>query len=118
MPEQPHSWLHLIISKSPESWLSIIGGSIYVWIRSGNIKLIGRSLEAGLSGLISVALGPDIISATGYPAPFVYFSIAVLGFLVLDTFMSILADKEELKTIAKGFIRKWLGVNIKQDKEK
>lgn len=118
MPEQPHSWLLLIISKSPESWLSIIGGSIYVWIKSGNIKRIGRAMEAGLSGLISVALGPDIIAATSYPASFVYFTVAVLGFLVLDMSMSIIADKEELKIIIKGFVRKWLGITIKQDKEK
>lgn len=103
-------WLKLILAKSPEAWFSIIGGSAYVWYRSGALSRFGRACEAGISGLISLALGPDISVVTGYPPVFVHFAIAVFGFLILDVFTSVISDKTELKNIVMAFIRKWVGV--------
>lgn len=108
MSDDPYNWLQLMTSKSPESWISIVGGTLYVWLKSGNATRLGRAIEAGISGLISISLGPDIIGVTGYPAALVYFVVAVFGFLVLDVSTSIVSDKEELKSILKSFINRWI----------
>lgn len=111
MPDKFFIWVQLLADKSPEAWISIITGACYVWYRSGALSRVGRAIEAGLSGLISVALGPDIISVTGYPPVIVYFVIAVFGFLVLDIASSVFSDKTELITMAKSFLRVWLKID-------
>lgn len=110
MSDDPYNWFSIISSKSPESWLSIIGGTLYVWIKSGNASRLGQAVEAGISGLISISIGPDIVNVTGYPPALVYFVVAVFGFLVLDVTSSIVSDKEELKAMTKSFIRRKLGI--------
>lgn len=108
MSDDPYNWLQIIASKSYESWISIIGGTLYVWHRSGNATRLGQAVEAGISGLISISLGPDIINVTGYPAALIYFVVAVFGFLVLDVLTSIVSDKDELKVMMKAFIDRWI----------
>lgn len=111
MPNEPSTWVQLLAAKSPEAWISIITGAFYVWYRSGAVSRIGKAVEAGLSGLISVALGPDIVAVTGYPPVVVHFVVAVFGFLVLDVATSIFSDKTELVAMAKSFLRAWLKID-------
>lgn len=110
MPPEYSLWTELLLAKSPEAWLSIIGGSAYVFYRSGAMSHLAKAFEAGISGVISMALGPDIIAVTGYPPVLVYFTVSVFGFLVLDVASSIVSDKTELASIAKHFIRRRLGM--------
>lgn len=109
-----HFWELLFTAKSPESWLAIMGGTAYVWHKSGHITRFGKSIEAGISGLISISLGEDIIEVTGYPPALVHFVIAVFSFAVLDFSMSMFADKEELTAAMRAFFYKWLGIEVKK----
>lgn len=110
MPIEPTIWVELLMAKTPEAWMSIFGGSAYVWYRSGALSQLARAVEAGISGIIAMAIGPDIIAVTGYPPVLVYFTVSVFGFLVLDVASSIVSDKTELAAIAKHFIRSKLGM--------
>ena len=111
MPTEPSIWAQILAAKSPEAWISIITGAFYVWYRSEAMSRVGKAVEAGISGLISVALGPDIVAVTGYPAVVVHFVVAVFGFLVLDVATSIFSDKTELVAMAKSFLRAWLKID-------
>lgn len=111
MNDEPSLWFQLLSTKSPEAWIAVIVGSAYVFYRSGAGSKAGKAVEAGISGLISVALGPDIVAGTGYPPVVVHFTIAVLGFAALDLVTSIASDKKELGSMGKEFLRYWLGIN-------
>ena len=102
------SWIQFLAAKTPEAWIAIIAGCTYIFYRSGSLTRLGRAFEAGISGLISVALGPDIITSTGYPPVVVHFTIAVLGFAALDLVTSVISDKKELGTMIREFLRYWL----------
>lgn len=110
MPVDPNVWTEILTAKSPEAWMSIFGGAAYVFYRSGALSHLAKAFEAGISAIISMAVGPDIIAVTGYPAVLVYFTTSVFGFLVLDVASSIVSDKTELAAIAKHFIRRKLGM--------
>lgn len=103
-------WLAILLSKSFEAWIAIVVGILYVWYKSGATTRIGKAIEAGISGLISLSLGPDVILITGYPPTVVHFVIAVFGFLALDVCSSIVSDKTELARIGREFVRRWLGL--------
>lgn len=107
MSNETSLFLQFLAAKTPEAWIAIIIGSIYVFYRSGADSKAGRAVESGISGLISIAMGPDIVSATGYPPVFVHFTIAVLGFAALDLATSIISDKKELGNMFKSFLRHW-----------
>lgn len=109
-----HFWELLITAKPAEAWLAIMGGAAYVWHKSGNITRFGKSVEAGISGLISVGLGEDVIQVTGYPPAIVHFVIAVFSFAILDFSMSMFADKEELAVAMRAFLYRWLGIEFKK----
>ena len=101
---------HLLEQKTPEAWLSMLAGTIYVWLKSGNETRIGKAIESGLAGILSYAISPDIIESYDYPASIVYFLVAAFGFFILDVVSSLIADKEGVKAIVKGFIYKWLKI--------
>lgn len=111
MSDDSTFWLQILAAKSFEAWLAILGGVAYVWYKSGALTRLGKAMEAGISGVMSMALGPDLIKASGYPPTLVHFLIAVGGFLVLDFGTSFFSDKAELTAIARDFIRKWLRID-------
>lgn len=113
MGDDPTLFLALLTARSPEAWLAIVGGSFYIWYKTGTKSRFGRALEAGISGLMSLALGPEIIQITGWPVAIVHFLIAVLGFAILDTLTSFFSDKEALAEIIKEYLRKWLNIEKK-----
>lgn len=110
MSDDPSLWVQLFTAKSPEAWLSIIGGGMYVWYKSGSLTRIGKAIEAGISVLISIAVVPDIVAVTSYPAAILHFLVAVFGFLAIDIAMSVFSDKTELANIGRAFLKKWLGL--------
>lgn len=115
--EEYSIWLLLTNAKSSEAWLAILGGSAYVWYKSGAKSKFAKAIEAGISGLISVGLGEDVISITSYPPALVHFAVAVFSFAILDFSTSLFADKEELTFAFKAFVCKWLGIELKNMKK-
>lgn len=103
-------WSQLLSARTPESWLAILAGAVYVFYKSGANTRVGKAVEAGIAGVMSMAIGPDIVKLTGYPPALIHFLVAVGGFLVLDFGTSFLSDKTELAAIVRDTIRKWLGI--------
>ena len=117
MMESQNLLLQLLDQKTPEAWLSMLAGTIYVWVKSGNKSRVGKAIEAGLAGILSYSISPDIIDKTEYPATFVYFAVASFGFFVLDVLSSIIADKDELKILILGLAKKWLRITPVSDQK-
>lgn len=117
MMESQNLLLQLLDQKAPEAWLSMLAGTIYVWIKSGNKTRVGKAIEVGLSGILAYSISPDIIDKTGYPETFVYFAVASFGFFVLDVFSSIMTDKDELKILILGLAKKWLRITPVSDQK-
>lgn len=97
-------------SRSPSAWFAIITGVLYVWYKSGSQTRLGRAIEAGISGLVSLALAPEFSAMTGYPPVLVHFCLAAMGFLLLDFGTSLFSDKNGLKELAFAYVRKLLGL--------
>ena len=104
-------FLQILATKTAESWLALLGGATYVWYKSGAGSRVGKAIEAGISTLISLALGPDISATTGYPPTFVYLAVSIFCFFILDVATSLASDKDEVLKMMKAFIHKWLGIS-------
>lgn len=101
----------ILFFKGTEVWLAIFGGSLYVWYKSGATTKVGKAVEAGISCIMAISLGPVLVEQSQYPSTLVHFSIAVVGFALLDLISSIVADRNEVKEILLQYARKILGVN-------
>lgn len=108
----------IMSARTPEVWLAILGGTAYVWYKSGTTSRLGRALEAGISGLMSVALGPEVIRASDWPPALVHFLIAVVGFAILDALTSFFSDKDALTAMFKEFVKKWFNLSDNDDRGK
>lgn len=113
MSEQLPIWLQILAAKTPETWGAVLGGTIYVWYKSGAATRLGKAIEAIVSGIMSMSISPDMATYTDMPSPIVHFVVAVGGFLVLDVFVSILLDKSELTNIILAVIKRWLKIDGK-----
>lgn len=100
----------ILFFKGVDVWLAIFGGSLYVWYKSGAATKLGKAVEAGISCIMAVSLGPVLVEHSQYPSTLVHFSLAVVGFAVLDLVTSIVADRTELKEILLQWVSKLLGV--------
>lgn len=103
--------VQILATKTTESWLALLGGATYVWYKSGTKSRMGRAMESGISTLISLAIGPDISRTTNYPPTFVYLTVSIFCFFVLDVTTSIASDKDEVLKMIKAFIYKFLNIH-------
>lgn len=103
--------IQIFASKTTESWLALLGGATYVWYKSGASSRFGKAIEAGISTLISLGIGPDISRTTNYPPTFVYLTVSIFCFFVLDVTTSLASDKDEVLKMVKAFIYRILNIH-------
>ena len=97
-------------NKEANTWFAILAGSLYVWYKSGAATRIGKAVEAGISALMAIALGPQLTAKSSYPPEIIHFAIAVVGFTFLDVITSVFSDKAAFKDIILERIRQLVGV--------
>lgn len=96
--------------KEANTWFAILAGSLYVWYKSGAMTRLGKAVEAGISALMAIALGPQLTAKSSYPPEIIHFAIAVVGFAFLDIITSVFSDKAAFKDIILERIRQLVGV--------
>lgn len=101
--EEPTAAVGLLVamigSRSPEVWMALLAGAIYVWRKSATKGILMRSSEALISGLLGFSVGPDASIWSGANVAISTLLITTLGYLVLDALTSIVADRAVFREI-------------------
>lgn len=87
----------IIASRSPEVWMALFAGAIYVFRKSASQRLSMKFLEATISGLLGFSVGPDMATWSGANDALSTLLITTLGYLALDALSSIVADRAVFK---------------------
>lgn len=99
MIEQPSFWSQVSSARSPEVWIALIAGTLYVYRKSENPSRITRVIEAGISGMLGYSVGPDAATWAGVNDALAVVLISSLGYLMLDVLTSVVADRAVLKEV-------------------
>lgn len=99
MSDDPNIWERIASGRTPEVWIAIIAGTLYVYRKSDNPNRITRVIEAGISGMLGYSVGPDAASWAGVNDAMAVVMISSLGYLLLDVLTSVVADRAVLKEI-------------------
>lgn len=112
MADDPNFWRTLIAHRPPEVWIALTAGAAYVFQKSAQRTMAGRVIEAGISGGIGYAVGPDAAAWAGINGALAAILVSALGYLALDVLTSLVADRAMVKEI---ILRRLGGGNGKPD---
>ena len=99
MNDNPHLWEVLGGARTPEVWIAILAGTLYVYRKSENPSRFTRVLEAGISGMLGYSVGPDAADWAGVNDAIAVLLSSSVGYLLLDVISSVVADRAVLKEI-------------------
>ena len=99
MSDDPNIWERIASGRSPEVWVALFAGTLYVYRKSENTSKVTRVIEAGISAMLAYSLGPDVASWAGINDSIAVVMIASLGYLMLDVLTSVVADRAVIKDI-------------------
>lgn len=99
MSDDPNIWERIASGRTPEVWIAIAAGTLYVYRKSENPSRVTRVIEAGISCMLGYAVGPDAASWAGINPAIAHLLISSLGYLMLDVLTSVVADRAILKSI-------------------
>ena len=99
MSDQSNIWQTIANARSPEVWIALIAGTLYVYRKSENPSRITRMIEAGISGMLGYSVGPDMAKWASVNDALAVVLISSLGYLCLDVLTSIVADRAVLREI-------------------
>lgn len=99
MSQDPNMWERIASGRTPEVWIALVAGTLYVYRKSENPSKITRVIEAGISGMLGYSVGPDAASWAGVNDAVAVVMISSLGYLMLDVLTSVVADRAVIKDI-------------------
>ncbi|WP_294932337.1 hypothetical protein [uncultured Paracoccus sp.] len=99
MTDDPNLWRAIAGARSPEVWIALFAGTLYVYRKSPHPSRLTRGAEAGISGMIGYSVGPDAAAWAGVNEAFAVITLSSLGYLLLDVATSIVADRAVLRDI-------------------
>lgn len=99
MADDPNLWRSILGARSPEVWIALIAGTLYVYRKSDHPSRISRVIEAGISGMIAYSFGPDAADWAGVSDALAVILLSSLGYLTLDVLTSIVADRAVIRDI-------------------
>lgn len=105
MSDNPDLWQTIANARSPEVWIALIAGTVYVYQKSPRPSRVARMVEAGISGMLGYSVGPEAAQWAGVNDALAVVLISSLGYLFLDVLTSVVADRAFLR----DFIIKRLG---------
>lgn len=97
--EDPNLWRSIAGARSPEVWIALAAGVLYVYRKSPHPSRLSRMLEAGISGMIGYSVGPDAALWAGVNDALAVILISSLGYLGLDVLSSVASDRAALREI-------------------
>lgn len=99
MADDPNNWRALAGARSPEAWIALIAGVLYVYRKSQHPSRLTRMIEAGISGMIGYSVGPDAAAWAGVNDVIAVLLLSSIGYLGLDVLTSIIADRAVIREI-------------------
>lgn len=99
MEPDPNLWRLIAGARSPEVWIALMAGALYVYRKSPHPSRTSRVIEAGISGMIGYSIGPDAAVWAGVNDALAVILLSSLGYLGLDVLTSIVADRATLREI-------------------
>ncbi|MGA0615962.1 hypothetical protein [Paracoccus sp. KR1-242] len=99
MEGDPNLWRSIAGARSPEVWIALFAGVLYVYRKSPHQSRVSRVIEAGISGMIGYSIGPDAAAWAGANEAFAVILLSSLGYLGLDVLTSVVADRAVLREI-------------------
>lgn len=99
MSDNPDLWQSLTSARSPEVWVAMVAGALYVYRKSTHASRASRVFEAGISGMLGYSLGPDVAQWAGVNEAIAVVLLSSLGYLCLDVLTSLVADRKVLRSI-------------------
>ena len=99
MSDNPDLWQTVANARSPEVWIAIAAGILYVYRKSPHPSRFSRVIEAGISGMLGYSIGPAAAAWAGVNDAVTHVLITALGFLALDVLTSVVADRAVLRDI-------------------
>lgn len=99
MSDKESLWGLISNGRSPEIWIAIIAGVLYVYQKSDSPSPVSRAIDAGISGMIGYSIGVDAAEWAGVQATLGVLLVTALGYLTLDAMRSLVADRKALKAI-------------------
>lgn len=95
----PELWRAVAEARSPETWAAVVAGVLYVYRKSDQASRFICSVEAGMSGLIGYAVGPDSAAWAGVNEALGTLLMTSMGYLALDVVASIVADRSTIREL-------------------
>lgn len=92
------------MSKPIEYWIALVTGMLIVIDRHRNKPALARALVAAISGGIGHSLSADFAAWMGRSETLAVMILTATGYLVMDTLMAVVSDREWLKEIIKSRI--------------
>lgn len=99
MSNDPNMWERIASGRTPEVWIALVAGTLYVYRKSENTSKFTRVIEAGISGMLGYSVGPDAASWAGINDAIAVVMISSLGYLMLDVLTSVVADRAVIRDI-------------------
>ncbi len=99
MDDDPNLWRSIAGARSPEVWIALIAGTLYVYRKSQHPSRLSRVIEAGISGMMAYPFGPDAAAWAGISEALAVILLSSCGYLLLDVATSIVADRAVLRDI-------------------
>ena len=99
MADDPNFWRTLFAHRPPEVWIAIGAGAAYVFQKSAQRTMAGRVIEAGISGGLGYAVGPDAAAWAGINPALSAILVSALGYLTLDVLTSLVAERQVVRDI-------------------
>lgn len=99
MSDDPNLWQMIIGARSPEVWIALCAGTLYVYRKSQHPYWLSRVFEAGISGMLGYSFGPDAAAWAGISEALSVILLSSLGYLTLDVLTSIVADRAVIREI-------------------
>lgn len=97
--DDPNFMERVASARSPEVWIALGAGILYVYRKSPHPSRLSRVIEAGISGMIGYSIGPDAAQWAGINDAISVLLVASLGYLMLDVFNSIVSDRKVIREI-------------------
>lgn len=92
------------MNKPIEYWIALITGMLIVIDRHRGKSALSRALVAAISGGIGHSLSADFAAWMGRSETLAVMILTASGYLLMDTLMALVSDREWLKEIVKSRI--------------
>lgn len=90
------------MEKPFEYWIALLTGVLIVIERNREKRMRARVMIAAISGGVGYVLTPEVAAWLGRSETIVIMILTALGYLLMDTAISVIADREFIREIIRS----------------